>query len=76
MIYYKTEWSIFNSIVLFLIISTNVCTSNQVPKTTMVKDNTLPLAIMHGLTKLTDALNSKNISLTVFVSIVQGYFSK
>jgi len=55
------KWPILNSVLFLLIVSLNCYAANENPELSIVTDKTPGVSVSHGLTKLTDALQAKNI---------------
>ncbi|MGB8492361.1 MAG: hypothetical protein WCE64_15000 [Bacteroidales bacterium] len=60
---------IYNSIIFLLIFSLNLYAVNKKPEISVVTDKAPGVVVLHGLSKLTDALDSKNITFEKVQSI-------
>ena len=59
-------------VLFFLIIGLNCSAGNKNPEISIVTDRTNGISVLHGLTKLTDALTTKNISFEKVVSLQEA----
>jgi hypothetical protein len=59
---YLLPWSILKSASFLLIISLNCCGVNENPDLSILTDETPGVAVSHGLTKLTEVMDAKNIT--------------
>ena len=63
------KWSIVIFISFLLTISLYCCATNENPEISIVTDKAPGVSVLHGLTKLTDALRAKNITFEKVRSI-------
>jgi hypothetical protein len=68
-IFCLTGGTVFEIIIFLLIINSNTYAVNENPELSIVTDKTPGVVVLHGLTKLTDALHEKNIAFEEVQSI-------
>jgi hypothetical protein len=56
------KWSMLNSVLFLLIVPLNGYAASEDPELSIITDKAPGVSVSHGLTKLTDALQAKNIS--------------